>query len=186
MAMSFPQHVSPAPVDDPVRDPDRLAEIVRLDMFSDEVRGLIADMTTRAAERFDLPISQISMVLDEAQFNAAQHGLDGLWIADAEGHPVEWSFCRHAVRDHAPFIVEDTTKHERTKDNPLVKQGYVRCYAGIPLITGRDYVLGSLCVIGPEPRSFGEDELKDLRAMADEVMRRIEERAAKKGTNGTA
>jgi GAF domain-containing protein len=184
--MSAPQPVSPAPTDDPVRDPDRLAEIVRLDMFSDEVRDIIADMTTRAAERFDLPISQISVVLDEAQFNAAQHGLDGLWIAEVEGHPVEWSFCRHAVRDHAPFIVEDTMKHERTKDNPLVKQGYVRCYAGIPLITSRDHVLGSLCVIGPEPRAFADEELKDLRAMADEVMRRIEDRATKKGRNGAA
>ena len=176
--MSSPQPVSPAPADDPVRDPNRLAEVVRLDLFSDDVRDMIADMTTRAAERFDLPISQVSVVLDEAQFNAAQHGLDGLWIAEAEGHPVEWSFCRHTVRDHAPFIVEDTTQHERTKDNPLVKQGYVRCYAGIPLITSRDYVLGSLCVVGPEPRSFGDDELNDLRAMADEVMRRIEDRAA--------
>lgn len=170
--------LSPSPsADDPVRDPERLAEIVRLDLFSDTVRELIADMTSRAAERFGLPISQISVVLDEAQFNAAQHGLDGLWIEEAEGHPVEWSFCRHAVRDHAPFIVEDTTQNERTKDNPLVQQGYVRCYAGMPLITDRDQVLGSLCVIGPEPRAFTDEELDALRAMADEVMRRIEDHA---------
>jgi GAF domain-containing protein len=107
-------------------------------------------------------------------------------MADANGTPIEWSFCKYTVEDNDAFVVEDAELNERTKDNPLVENDDVRCYAGIPLITARDYVVGSLCVIGLEPRSFGEDELDDLRAMADEVMRRIEDRAAEKASNGTA
>jgi GAF domain-containing protein len=172
--------------DDPVRDPERLAEIARLDLFSDEVSAIISDMAERASARFNLPVSLVSVVLDEAQYFAAQHGIDESWMADANGTPIEWSFCKYTVEDNDAFVVEDAELNERTKDNPLVENDDVRCYAGIPLITARDYVVGSLCVIGLEPRSFGEDELDDLRAMADEVMRRIEDRAAEKASNGTA
>lgn len=163
---------------DPVRDPERLKEIARLDLFSDEVSDLLEDMTERAAERFDLPIGLVSLVLDEAQYFAAQHGLDGSWLEEADGSPIEWSFCKYTVEDRAPFVVEDATRNERTKDNPLVSQDNVTCYAGIPMVTSNDFVIGSFCVIGPNKREFTDEELADLREMAEEVVRRIEARVA--------
>ena len=162
---------------DPVRDPDRLAEIARLDLFSDEVSAILDDMTERASDRFDLPVSLVSVVLDEAQFFAAQHGIDETWMADADGTPIEWSFCKYTVEDNDAFVVEDAEQNERTKDNPLVEHDDVKCYAGIPMVSSRGFVLGSFCVLGPDQRAFQADELADLREMANEVVRRIEARA---------
>ena len=108
---------------------------------------------------------------------AAHYGVGG-WIAEAQGTPVEWAFCRFAVRDRTDFVVEDAHVHERVKDNPLVTVDGLRCYAGIPLITSRGHALGSFCVAGTEARSFDEAEMKVLRDLAAEAIRRIEDRRA--------
>jgi GAF domain-containing protein len=117
----------------------------------------------------------VTVVLDQAQFFAAHHGLDG-WMAEARGTPVEWSFCALAVASGEPFVVEDATTHPLTRDNPLVANEGIRCYAGIPLVSSRGYALGTLCVIGKESRSFSDADLDVLRELAEKAVWRIEER----------
>jgi GAF domain-containing protein len=165
---------------DPIHDPERLKEIIRLDVLSEDIQGLLDDLTQKAAERFDLPISLVSIVLDDAQTFVSSHGLDSSWLGESRGTPMEWSFCRFTVKDGKPFLVENASLHERTKTIPLVYQDGVMCYAGIPLKTSSGKVLGSLCVIGDKARSFEEKELADLSNYAAEVVRRLEERAAAK------
>jgi GAF domain-containing protein len=55
----------------------------------------------------------------------------------------------------------------------------VRCYAGIPLVTSTGHTLGTLCVIGSEPRSFSEADLDTLRSLAKTAIERIEARRRK-------
>ncbi len=121
-------------------------------------------------------MSLVSVVLDEALHVAASHGIDGLWLGDTRGHPVEWSFCATSVRTREPFVVEDAATHPYHRTNPLVMQDGVRCYAGVPLISSRGFVLGNLCVVGLEQRSFTEDEMVFLRTLAAEAVQRIEDR----------
>lgn len=160
---------------DPVLDIARLQEIVDLDLLAPEVSGILSDLTSEACARLNLPFCMVNIVLDEAQYIAAHHGVGG-WIAEAQGTPLEWAFCRFAVRDRAEFVVEDAQTHERVKDNPLVTEDGLRCYAGIPLMTSRGHALGSFCVAGTEAHSFNETEMETLRALAAEAMRRIESR----------
>ena len=68
--------------------------------------------------------------------------------------------------------------------NPMVTEEGVRCYAGIPLVTSRGHTLGTLCVIGTEARTFPEDEMEALRALARRAVERIEERRALPGMPG--
>ena len=154
----------------------RLEEIAALDLFSDEVGEILDDLTEEAAARFGLPISLVSVVMDRAQHFAASYGLRG-WLGSAQGTPVEWSFCKYAVEDRAAFVVEDATKHARVKDNPLVREDGIRCYAGVPLVTSRGYAIGSFCVIGDEARSFSAEEVESLRHFARVAVERIERRA---------
>lgn len=160
---------------DPVRDPERLAEIARLGLTSAEVDGVLQEAVDEAAEALDLPTALVTIVLDEAQFFAAHHGLDG-WMAETRGTPVEWSFCANAVRSGEPFVVEDAEAHPLVKDLPVVEIDNVRCYAGIPLVTSTGHRLGTLCVIGHEPRTFSEAEMDLLRGLAKKAMDRIEAR----------
>lgn len=161
---------------DPLRDEARLQEIADLDLLSPDVDPILADLAERAASRLGLPVSLVSVVLDEALHVAGFHGPDGLWLAETRGHPVEWSFCATSVRTRAEFVVEDAESHPEHRSNPLVTQDGVRCYAGVPLISSRGHVLGNLCVVGLEQRSFAEEDLAVLRALAEEAVRRIERR----------
>lgn len=154
----------------------RLEEIAALDLFSDEVGEILDDLTEEAAARFGLPISLVSVVMGQAQHFAASYGLEG-WLGAVQGTPIEWSFCKHAVEDRAPFVVEDATEHARVRDNPLVREDGIRCYAGVPLVTSRGYAIGSFCVIGDEARSFSSEELERLRDLARVAVERIERRA---------
>ncbi|MFC0250697.1 GAF domain-containing protein [Massilia consociata] len=166
---------APIPELDPVLDVARLQEIADLDLFAPEVSGILSELAKEASQKLDLPLGMVNIVLDEAQYIAAHHGVGG-WIAEAQGTPVEWAFCRFAVRDRTDFVVEDAHVHERVKDNPLVTEDGLRCYAGIPLITSRGHALGSFCVAGTEARSFSEEEMQVLRTLAAEAVRRIEAR----------
>jgi len=154
---------------------ERLKEIVDLDVLSPDVDPILQDAVREAAERLNLPKALVTVVLDEAQFFAAKHGVTG-WMAEAGGTPVEWSFCANAVRSGEPFVVEDATTHPLVHDNPLVTLEGIRCYAGIPLVTTRGHALGTLCVIGDEPRSFGESDMATLREIADRTVATIEAR----------
>ena len=161
---------------DPIHDPARLAEIAELGLLSTEVDPILQDVASRAAAMLRLPVSLVSVVLDEALHVAGSHGIDGLWLGDVRGHPVEWSFCRTSVATRDAFVVENASEHPEHRTNPLVVQDGVRCYAGVPLISSRGFVLGNLCVVGMEERTFTDDELTALRTLAAEAVRRIEER----------
>lgn len=167
-------------------DRERLAEIVALDLLTPETDRVLDDAARRAAEWLGLPTAYVSVVLDEAQHFAALHGVDG-WLAAARAMPTEWAFCRYAVSSGAAVVVEDTARDPRTRDNPLVYLEGIRCYAGIPLVTTRGHVVGTLCVTGLEPRRFSDGDLAVLRAQARDVMTRLEaRRAAPRGwTAGT-
>lgn len=162
---------------DTIHDESRLKEIARLDLISDEVDEILNELAQKAADEFDLPMGMVSIVLDEAQITAGAHGVEG-WIAETGGIPNEWSFCSNSVTSGKPFVVEDATKHPKTKDNPLVSNDGIRCYAGVPLETSNGHILGNFCVVGAQNRSFTEEEIEQLRDYADKAVARIEERAA--------
>ncbi len=167
---------SNTPARDPVHDEARLAEIAELGLLSGDVDPILDDVATRAAAAMQLPVSLVSVVLDEALHVAASHGIDGMWLDEAGGHPVEWSFCATSVRTREAFVVESATTHPDHRTNPLVTQDGVRCYAGVPLVSSRGFVLGNLCVVGMEERTFSAGEMGTLRTLAAEAVARIEQR----------
>lgn len=162
----------------PLHDPARLAEIAELELLSVDADPTLQAIAADAAASLGLPMACVSIVLDDAQLFVASRGLEG-WLGEAAGTPVEWSFCATSVRTREAFVVEDATTHPDVRDNPLVAEDGVRCYAGMPLISSRGHVLGNFCVIGTEERSFTAGELAELRGFADRVIAHVEARRAK-------
>lgn len=158
---------------DRLTDVERLMEIAELGLDRDVPRPELDAIAREAAETLGLPIGVVSIVLDEAQWFVATHGVDG-WVQDAQGTPVEWSFCRNVINTSAEFVVENALEHPIMKDSPLVQHEGLRCYAGIPLVSSRGYVVGSFCVKGTEERSFDEVDLTLLRGFSARAMSVIE------------
>jgi GAF domain-containing protein len=164
---------------DHIHDTDRIQEIADLDLFSENLKLLVEDLATMASEQLDLPNCAVSIVLDEAQFFLSFHGPQTDMVLASGGTPLEWSFCQHVVQNQAPFIVPDASKDEKMKDSPLVTNDGTLCYAGVPLITSKGFVIGSFCVSGTHGRQFSNEDIEYLRKMAAKAMRRIEARVGR-------
>ena len=160
-----------------VYSPPRLAALAALGLKNPGQDPVLQELANEAARRLNLPTGLVTIVLDTAQVFAASHGLTG-WMTEAGGIPVEWSFCANSVRTGEPLVIEDATTHPLVRDNPLVLHEGIRCYAGIPLVTRDGEVLGNLCVVGTEARTFDQEDLHVLRDLARRAVERIESRTA--------
>ena len=124
------------------------------------------DRLTRLARKlFDVPIALVSLIDADRQWFKSSAGLE------AKETPREISFCGHAILTEDILAVTDTALDERFHDNPLVTgDPKIRFYAGCPLIVSNGK-LGTLCLIGQEPREFDEND----RALLHDLARIVEQ-----------
>lgn len=165
-----------------LHDPARLGEIVRLGLADPLPTGSAADalraLVRHVAQECDAPAAVVGVLLDDAQHVLAAHGLDGAPHL-AHGWPVEWSFCRLTLAEPSGVLaIPDTTRDARLADNPIVREEGIRAYLGAALRTSGGHVLGALCVLDVVPRHFPAEHATLLRALAREVVARVEGAAA--------
>ncbi len=136
-----------------------------LDTF-DEVE--FDDLTRLAAEICGVPISVISLLDADRHWFKSKVGLD------FDEVPRGMSICSHTVLQNELFVVPNTCEDERFAEHPSVKgEMNVRFYAGVPLITNNDDVLGTLCVLDRVPRELRPEQKEALLALARQTMKLI-------------
>ena len=83
--------------------------------------------------------------------------------AIAQELPREISVCQYSLLiPKEPLIIEDLFLDERTKNfQKLDAYSRLRFYAGSPLVTSKGYSIGTLCVLGMEPKKLRTIKLKD-------------------------
>lgn len=151
-----------APV--PENEEERLRSLQALGMLDTSPEERFDRVTRLATRLFDVPIALVSLVDTDRQWFKSRVGLE------ATETPREMSFCAHAVHDDAAVIVRDARLDSRFATNPLVLEApSIRFYAGQPLKAPDGNNLGTLCVIGDEPRDFSEEDELLLRDLADMV-----------------
>lgn len=132
------------------------------------------DRFTRLARQIlNAEISLISLVAEHRQFFKSAQGL-GEPLRTTRENDISYSFCRYVVEGGAPFVVEDAVADPRVSLNPAVTEYGIASYLGMPISTSDGYILGSLCAVGTSPRTWSEDDLKNLSDLADAVCREIE------------
>ena len=135
-------------------------------------------LTSLAADLFDVPIALISLVDAERQWFKSRHGLE------AQSTPRSQAFCAHALdlEAGATLVVEDATRDQRFRTNPLVTgEPLIRFYAGA-LLTGADgFNFGTLCVIDTKVRPApSPKDLLRLKTLAGMVVDELELRRTKR------
>jgi diguanylate cyclase (GGDEF)-like protein len=141
------------------------------------------DVTTRvAAALFDTPIALVALMDRDRLWFKSRHGLD---LAQLDR---EIAFCAHAiVKPDDLLIINDLRKDPRFDDNPLVHGGPgLRFYAGAPLRDSKGLALGTLAVLGVEPREFDSKSQALLRDLSVSVMTAIEARQRSMSLNQMA
>ncbi len=140
------------------------------------------DLTRMAASVCGVPIALISLLDRDRQWFKSRVGLQ------ATETPREFAFCEHAIHAAEPvMMVRDATQDERFAANPLVTgDPSIRFYAGAPLVSSGGQRLGTICVIDRVPRELDARQIETLQFLADQVMRKLEERRRALAAGGPA
>ncbi|AZB73239.1 sensor domain-containing diguanylate cyclase [Synechococcus elongatus] len=151
----------------------RLAALYRYSILDTPPEQYFDELTQLIAAICDVPIALISLVDSDRQWFKSKVGIE------AESGPRSTSFCGHAIHQDSLFIVEDAQADPRFADNPFVtEEPYVRFYAGSPLVTDDQQILGTLCVIDRRPRHLTDLQQLALRTLSHQVIRELELRRA--------
>jgi len=148
-------------------DRQRLEVLASIDFDDPELRRQLDSIVERTAGESGFPVSLVTLLSDMTQFLAGSYGVPS-WMREAQGTPVEWSFCTDVVASGRAQTIADLARHDRHSINPLVTVDGARSYAGVPLVLDGQ-VLGAHCVVGTAPHSFTEEEMDALRRGAREV-----------------
>ncbi|MGK7889287.1 MAG: PAS domain-containing protein [Leptolyngbyaceae cyanobacterium] len=155
--------------DKPTNEPDRLAALQRYRILDTAPEQDYDNYVEIAAQICDTAIALISFVDAERQWFKAKIGLE---ITET---PRQISFCGHVVAQSSTLRVYDTQKDSRFADNPLVlTHPKIRFYAGVPLITPDQYVLGTLCVMDHHPRALSDPQVQQLELLGHLIMSQLE------------
>jgi len=120
------------------------------------------DRITKLAQRLlDVPVALFSLVDENRIWFKSKQGLETAEI------PRHGALCDYALLCETVFVVENTTKDERFRDNPVVTEAPgVRFYAGCPVSAPNGSRLGTLCVLDTVPRQIGPEDVDMIRELA--------------------
>ena len=66
------------------------------------------------------------------------------------------------------YVIDDLERNQRHRDNPLLRRFAIASYAGVPLRLHQQ-VVGTVCVMGRDPRAFTDGDLQVLHDAAAEA-----------------
>ena len=102
----------------------------------------------------------------------------GRFGTDEHDAPLEDGICPHAVgRGEEVVVIPDMLLKAETAGLPAVAHGY-RFYAAAPMRSAEGDAIGTVCVVGREPRSLDDDQRFALRTIADQAINNLEMRRA--------
>ncbi|MFE2553696.1 GAF domain-containing SpoIIE family protein phosphatase [Streptomyces sp. NPDC059355] len=112
-----------------------------------------------------VPMAFVSLVEADRQILPGIFGLTEPW-AGRRALPLSHSLCRYVIASGQPLVVPDARADQRLSTHPAVTDLGITAYAGMPLTDADGLVLGSLCAIDHQPRTWGPGELSDLEDLA--------------------
>jgi GAF domain-containing protein len=160
-----------------LREPRRLAAVHATGLVDGPADAGLETLAHLCAKLLSVPVALISLVEAQRQFFTASCGLPQPWAGKRQTR-LSHSFCQHVVVSRQPFVVSDAREHPLVRDNLAIRDLGVIAYAGMPLTTPDDEVLGSFCAIDHKPRVWTQADLDVLSDLADAAMAHIGGRSA--------
>lgn len=151
------------------REQRRLAALDSYNVLDTPREQDFDDLALLASTICDTPIAVVNLVGDGRQFFKAEVGLG------VRETPIDTSFCARAILEEDFLVVSDASQDSRFKNNPLVTgNAHIRFYAGALLKSDDGLPIGTICVLGTEPKDITEAQQSALKALARQVMSHLE------------
>jgi len=153
-----------------VVESDRINALDRYEILDTPPDAVLDCITLAAKDLCGTPMALISLIDETRQWFKSSIG-----VAVSET-PRSIAFCSHAIQVPNDIMeVEDATKDERFRDNPLVTgEPNIRFYAGKPLLTSDGFPLGTLCVLDIVPRRLSNLQRNALSRLSDAIINQFE------------
>lgn len=169
----------PAPL--PSNEHERLAALRSYDVLDSVCEAAYDEIAQAAAKLTHCPMAAVSLIDTDRQWFKARLGLQVTETPRSE------AFCAYAILGQEPLVVPGARLDPRFADHPAVlpEDGF-RFYAGVPLVNGEGYALGTLCVIDRKVRELSAEETNSLLGLARAAMNTLELRRAMRQAQGLA
>ena len=155
-----------------ISDPARLQALYATGLLDSPPEEAFDRITRAAASALDAPHSAVSLIDVDRQFFVSTAGMGGTSPGERET-TLDRSVCQYVVANGAPLIIEDARIHPIFKNHPVVLDGSVVAYLGIPLSDHDDNAIGTLCVFDEKPRLWSTGHVQILSDLAGLVAERI-------------
>lgn len=152
----------------PDKEDDRLNAVEEHDLPGLSTTATFDRITRLIMNHFDIDVAFVGLMKEHEEEFVSCYG--AAWSKLAR----EDSVCTHAMLEEGVTVIENVQEDPRFEYNDRLRELGVRAYAGANLETMDGHVIGELCLISHEPRSFTDGELVDLQLFADEVMEQLE------------
>jgi len=148
---------------------ERLKALRQYNVLDTAPEPAFDDLTRLASQVCAAPIALLSLMDADRHWFKSVHGIP------AEKLPREVSFCTVTALQRDLVVVADAAKDERFANDPMVVGApTVRFYAGVPLVSPQGHVLGTLCVMGPEPATLTFHQSSALRSLSRQAISQLE------------
>ena len=146
----------------------RLDALAAYDVESFDAVETFDRLSELVASHFDIRVAFVGLLHEVEERFVACHG------ADWETLDREDSICTYAILDDEVTVIENVQADPRFAYNETLKELDIRSYAGANITTPDGTVIGELCLVHDEPRSYDDAALADLQRFAEEVSEQLE------------
>lgn len=149
----------------PANEHFRLEAVRMIKSHNTDQSPALQELACLAAQIFDVPSAQISLIGETRQRALASAGGDIAEMSRSD------AICAHTLLRAEALVVPDTALDDRFHQSSMVTgPPYTRFYAGVPLIVPEGFAIGTFSLMDRRPRhSFdgaAEERLKDLATAA--------------------
>ena len=139
----------------------RLRAVARTGLLDTAPDPAFDRLTWLACQLTGAPVGVIALLTAQRQWFKSRQGTG---VVET---PRAWAFCGHTILGSDVMVVEDASRDDRFRDNPLVVgDPHIRFYAGQPLRTPEGLAVGTLCVFSDAPRGLNGEQKEGIRALA--------------------
>ncbi|OQR85205.1 hypothetical protein THRCLA_10740 [Thraustotheca clavata] len=147
----------------PADEYDQRRDALRVLDILDTPQEVIFDrICSLATQLLHCSVAGVSLIDDDKQWFKAHVGnVDLSHVA---------TFCAHTIATKKTMVVVDTMEDSRFRKNPLVKGSHIRFFAGVPIYTPDEHVIGTVFVMDTAPRTHVTIDVNSLQRLARVAM----------------
>jgi len=139
-------------------------------------RSVLDRFTQLAGRLLDVPVVCVSLVDADRRLLMSSYGLPA-----PTALLVSWSLMKQVVASGRPLVVTDGRRHPLVARHPVVRDGTVTAYVGLPLVASDGRAVGTLSVMDRKPRRWSAPQLGFLRKLSARIVGEMEMGARARG-----